>query len=179
MPTLYDLTAELQSIAAQLEQITDADEITPEMGDRLSALLNDASDTHDRWLEKLDNTAALVRDREMWLSGIEAEIERLQELRRVERGRIDWLKRNIMLAMSVRGATKLNTKRGRISICANGGKAPIAIDPNIDPASLPEKFQRITIEADTIAIRSAIEAGDPDVAPIAQLRERGQHLRIK
>jgi hypothetical protein len=174
---LYELTTELQSIAAQLAEITDAEELTPAMGDQLAALLNDASDTHDRWVEKIDNTAALVRDRSRWLDGIDAEIARLQELRRTEKSRIDWLKSNLMLAMSVRECDKLITKRGKLSICKNGGKAPIAIDPNIDPATLPVKFQRVTIEADPNAIREAIEAGED--LEFATLKERGHHLRIK
>jgi hypothetical protein len=179
MTTLYDLTAELQSIAAELEEITDADEITPEMGDRLSALLCDASDTHEQWVSKIDNTAALIRDRSMWLDGIDREIARLQELKRIEQNRIDWLKRNLMLAMSVRGTDKLTTPRGKLSICRNGGKQPIALNPLIEPDHLPAKFQRVSIAPDLDAIRSAIENGDPEAESIAQLRERGQHLRIK
>lgn len=179
MATLYDLTTELQSIASELEDITTADEITPEMSDRLAALLNDASDTHDRWVSKIDNTAALIRNREMWLAGIDTEIARLQELKRIERGRIDWLKKNLMLAMHVRDCPKLNTPRGRLSICRNGGKQPIAIDPAINPINLPDRFQRVTVEPDTNAIRTALENGDPAAAKIATLQERGTHLRIK
>jgi len=177
MTTLFELTSELQTIAAQLEEITDADEITPEMGDQLAALLNDASDTHQEWCDKIDNTAALVRDREMWLSGIDREIARLTELKRTERNRIDWLKKNIMLAMAIRETDKLTTRRGKITISGNGGKAPIAIDPNIDPKTLPTQFQRVTIEPDTNAIREAIENGEP--INFATIQPRGQHLRIR
>lgn len=42
---------------------------------------------------------------------------------------------------------------------------------------LPEQFQRVSIEADTKAIREALEAGQQ--LPFAHLGDRGSSLRIK
>jgi len=48
---------------------------------------------------------------------------------------------------------------------------------DLDPKTLPERFQKITVEANSPAIREALESGEK--LEFAELGERGTSLRIK
>ena len=87
------------------------------------------------WLKKYGQSTPREADQ----ADAQAEIARLQELRRIEQARIDWLKQNMMLAMSVRDCSKIHTKRTRLSICRNGGKQPIALDRIGATRSVPSR----------------------------------------
>lgn len=56
-------------------------------------------------------------------------------------------------------------------------KAPLILDDSIPVAQLPEQFQKVSIDADTAAIRAALEAGES--LEWARLGERGSSMRIK
>ena len=70
------------------------------------------------------------------------------------------------------GHTESNTIKA--SITKNGGKLPIVL--TVDPKDLPFDFQRVKIEANSDAIRDALEHGQE--VPGAELGERGEHIKI-
>jgi hypothetical protein len=128
---------------------------------------------------KLDNYAALIRERELVASALKAEEERLAMRRRVAENTIKSLKDRLKMFFERTGLRKVETKRYVIAVQANGGLQPLELsaDAVADPKSLPLRFHLVTIEADTEAIRKAIDKGES--LPFASLGERGTHLRIR
>ena len=59
-------------------------------------------------------------------------------------------------------------------IVKNGGLAPLEL--TVDPAKLPARFKKVKIEADSAAIREALENGEK--LKYAYLGERGEHIKI-
>ena len=51
------------------------------------------------------------------------------------------------------------------------------MDDSVSPTELPEKFQKVNVEIDKTAIRSALEAGED--LDFARLGDRGASIRIK
>ena len=84
-----------------------------------------------------------------------------------------------MMMMELTQAPKIETKHFKIGICANGGKLPVELRPEIqaNPAMLPPAYQRVEIKPDTDAIRDALEAGES--LGFAELKPRGKHVRIR
>lgn len=58
----------------------------------------------------------------------------------------------------------------------NGGKPPLVYAEGFAASSLPAAYQRVTVEADTDAIRAALERGE--VVPGVELGDRGAHFRF-
>ncbi len=71
----------------------------------------------------------------------------------------------------------IDTARYRLTLAKNDGKAPLIFDESVPVNQLPERFQKVSIDANTAAIREALECGEH--LNFAQLGERGTSLRIK
>jgi hypothetical protein len=77
------------------------------------------------------------------------------------------------------GKEKFKTKFNSFGIRKAGGKAPLILDTA--PENMPERFQKISIEADTDAIRGYLENHrDDDIDfPWAHIGERSEFLSIR
>jgi len=126
---------------------------------------------------KIDGIARMVRN---WTSDVEswkAEEKRFADKRRASENRIKHIKLYAKACLEGAGLEKLKTTLFTVAIQKNGGVAPMNLCVDLDPKTLPERFQKITVEANSPAIREALESGEK--LEFAELGERGTSLRIK
>ena len=172
--TLIELSADLEQLDSLLDTI-DAD-IPVDLQTAVDELLAQREATHEALLEKLDNYCGLIQSRLMWAAARKAEVERLAKLAESDIKAVEFLKGRLKTHLEATEQQKIRTKRFNISVCANGGKAPLRFDAT-PPEQMPERFKRSIVEPDKEAIRTALEAGE-DLS-FAYLTERESHLRIK
>ena len=169
MSTLYELTEELLALEADFEER--GGDITDEELDAYLKLQENLAD-------KLDRTAAFVRELEARARARREEANRLLELARSDEALASRLKDRMMAAMLALDRERVDTPRFRLTIRTAGGKPPVVL--RVDrPEDLPPRFQRIVVAADLEAIRQALEEGDPAAEAVAYLGERKQYLSIK
>ena len=166
-----------------------------EDGLALDALIEEFAATHDgdlteiapqidAWLEenanalelKLEGYTGVIREYEARAKARKEEAQRIMALAQVDANQASALKDRLKYFFEVRGLVKIETATAKISLVNNGGVVPVIID-EIAPEELPEKFQRVIVEADKKAIREALE--QMEELPFARLGERGKSLRIK
>lgn len=126
---------------------------------------------------KIDGIARMVRN---WTSDVEswkAEEKRFADKRRASENRIKHIKLYAKACLEGAGLEKLKTTLFTVAIQKNGGVAPMNLCVDLDPKTLPERFQKITVEANSPAIREALESGEK--LEFAELGERGTSLRIR
>lgn len=127
---------------------------------------------------KLDGYVNYIRTLEMEAVAAKAEAEQYAMKARTRENRVKWIKERLKQHLEATGRTKAETATKRaIAIQANGGKPPLILVDNLDPATLPDHLVIIRRTPDTDAIRAALEAGEP--LPFASLGCRGTHLRIR
>lgn len=173
MSTLFEIRNDLDALADLLAEVG---------GDVSEA---DAEAAIDAWLletegarnAKLDSYAALIREIELRAAGRKAEAERLAALAKSDSATVDRLRGRLLWFLQDQGLGKVETERFRLTVCANGGKAPVRL--LVAPEQLPGEYQRekVIISADTDAIREALEQGA--ALSFAVLGERGHNLRIR
>lgn len=125
--------------------------------------------------EKLDNYCALIREMELRASVRMAELERLQLRVAVDQNAAKRLKDRLKLFLDIQGISKLETRRYKVGVQANGGKLPLEV--TVAAEQLPERFQRVSVTVNSDAIRAAIEAGE--AVQGCSIGERGTHVRIR
>lgn len=167
----------LFNISEDLEKLND---LLDETGDdaQQQQLIND-------WLEhlgeerdrKLDNYSAMIAEMTSRAAARKGEAQRLMELASADEKRARLLKDRLKLFFENHGLKTVQTTRYKLSLAKNGGKAPLIIDDSVPVAQLPERFQKVSIDPNTVAIREALENGEH--LDFAQLGERGTSLRIK
>lgn len=119
------------------------------------------------WME-LDARAAgarLLRDR------MSAEIRALERAAKAE-------KELALMYMQARGITRQETDDPEVQLVErrrNGGKAPLWIDPGVEPSAAPRRYQQTKVDWDKDALRADCEAGT--APPFVRLEERGEHVR--
>ena len=126
---------------------------------------------------KIDGIARMIRN---WTPDIEAwkaEEKRFADKRRAAENRIKHVKLYAKVCLEGAGQDKLKTSLFTVAIQKNGGAAPLNLCVDLDPRTLPERFQKITVEANSTAIREALESGE--TLDFAELGARGTSLRIK
>lgn len=126
---------------------------------------------------KIDGIARMIRN---WTPDIEAwkaEEKRFADKRRAAENRIKHVKLYAKVCLEGAGLDKLKTSLFTVAIQKNGGAAPLNMCVDLDPRTLPERFQKITVEANSTAIREALESGE--TLDFAELGARGTSLRIK
>lgn len=159
--------------------------------EKLNDLLDEVGDDAEQqtliqqWFEtlgeerdkKLDGYAALISEMSAKAEVRKAEAKRMQELAAVDDNRARLLKDRLKSFFQQHDIKTINTDRYRLSLAKNGGRAPLILDENLAVTSLPEHFQRVTIDADTTAIREALERGEK--LEWATLGARGTSMRIR
>lgn len=158
--------------------------------EHLTELLDNAGDDAEQltlineWFEtlgterdtKLDNYASLISEMQGRAAIRKAEAQRMSELAASDELRAKQLKDRLKTFFEQHDIKKIDTQRYRLSLCNNSTR-PLVINPDTSPTDLPEPFQKVSVEANTTAIREALKAGTE--LSFAHLGEAGKHIRIK
>jgi hypothetical protein len=168
MPTLYEIDHDLRQVEELLALGDDdqAAELLVQYRDQLEA---------DR-SAKVDATCGFIRELESRVAARKAEADRFLALARTDGNLADRLKAMLLDHLRDHGIKKLETERFRLTRAANGGKLPLVVDTH--PDDLPDDFVRTVRQADTEAIREALESGE-HLPFSASLAPRGEHLRLR
>lgn len=168
MPTLIELTEDLQALEAAFDGAEDQESLEILLSAYLAA---DADRT-----QKLEGYAGLITELEARSLARETEAKRILALAKSDANRAVAMRSRLLWYWQEQGLGKVETTRFRINIVANGGKLPLIID---DEGALPTSFWHTITqrELDKDAIREVIAAGE-DV-PGAHLGERGHRISIK
>ena len=168
--SLFNISEDLEKLNELLDEVGD----DAEQQEIINNWLESVGEERNR---KLDGYAALISEMQARADVRKAEAKRMQELATTDENRARLLKARLKTFFETHDIKTINTDRYRLSLAKNGGKAPLILDENVAVTSLPEQFQRVTIDADTTAIREVLEKGES--LDFARLGERGTSMRIK
>ena len=166
MSKLYELATELAVINDQL--ITAEGEITPELEARLDQVnlaLTEKATGLRKWFAIIDGDTA----------GLDAEIKRLENLKRLQNNLRDRLMKYIELNMKAADLKKIETPIGAFTIQKNPPSCEV-----ISEEMVPDEFKRIIPEQKVVDKKMALEAlKDGYSVPGIKLVEDRTHLRVK
>ena len=121
---------------------------------------------------KADNYAAVITEINANIDKFDAEIKRLTAKKNAMKNSVQRMKDRLLEAMQLMDVKEIAGEHFKLKIQNNGGAQPVEITGDV-----PDNYQRIIYEPDTEKIRKALESGE--TLDFAELKERGQHLRIK
>lgn len=139
-------------------------------------ILNYLEDTQQELSQKLDNYAELIQELQARAGARKQRAKEMAELAKADENLANRLKATLKLFFELHNIKRQDTDRHRITLAKNGGKAPLVLN-EILPEDLPEEYQKVTITADTEAIRDALEKGI-DLG-FAHFGDRQMSIRIK
>jgi hypothetical protein len=125
--------------------------------------------------DKVEAYCRIIRELELTSKARSEESARIKELSDRDASAARQMKNRLQYFFSLQNVKKLETKSFRVSVCANGGHQPMEV--TIQPEDLPQQFQKVTVTANTEAIREALAMGTN--LDGCKLLPRGEHLRIK
>lgn len=170
--SLYDLAGDIIGIQHALES-EDADQDLVQ--EAIRCYLEDSKDSIE---QKVDSYCSLMRNLEILVDARAQEAKRLHELAKADSAKVDRLKTTLLWFLKdVAGISKVDTPHFRVSVAANGGKAPLIVpESQMDwPAQYVKEV--VVRELDKDAIRKDLESGvEVDGCMLA---ERGFHLSIR
>lgn len=140
---LFELTEEFLALR-DMEADIDADTFADTMED-IQASLD----------EKVDAYHAIMCDWDGKELAIDAEIRRLNQLKKTIRTRRDLLNENLMICLDKLGEREHRTTLNRIRIQQNPPKVVL----DVEPQDLPDEFWKVEIEPDKKKIASALKLG--------------------
>jgi len=165
MANIYELTNEFMDLQEMIES-----------GEYDEDILSDTLESIDYEIElKAEGYAKVIKNIESDISGIDAEIKRLQDKKASYKASCDKLKANLKEAMMITGKTKFKTDLFSFNIAKNGGKLPLAI--YCEDEELEDEFVITKRIADKEAIRKYLDSGNE--SDLFGYCERGTSLRIK
>ena len=167
--TLFSIGDDLETLNDLLDGAGDDTEQINLINDWFSTL----GEERDR---KLDNYASLISEMQGRAAIRKVEAQRLIELSTSDELRAKQMKDRLKIFFEQHDIRKIDTQRYRLSLCNNSSR-PLVVDPNIATTDLPEKYQKVSIEANTTTIREDLKAGVE--LPFARLGDAGKHIRIK
>lgn len=167
MNSLYNLTTDYQQL---LNLLYDGEVDQQTVMDTLDAL-------EDAIEDKADGYAVIIKTIDADVDAIEAEIKRLQARKQALNNRKEWLKSNLEDTMRALGKTKFKTALFSFGIQKNGGKRALVLDCPIN--ELPPELQKVTIEANSEAIRHMLAEQGTEDNQYAHLAPQGEHLSIR
>jgi hypothetical protein len=176
MPTLREIGEDLQALEDLLAEV--GGDVTDEEAEAaIDAWLREAAESEsqklDRYADLIDALVGRARLRR-------EEAERISSLASTDENTVKRLKNRLLWYLSERGVDRIDTQLHRIVVANNGGRAPLLLDPAADlEAHKSTPYVRVRYEWDTDAIREGLERGDRMAEAIAQLGERGKHVRVK
>lgn len=117
--------------------------------------VNELIDLQGDLENKLVGYGFVVKNINADIDALDIEIARLNKLKKSKKNQVELLKSRMQMAMIDNDIAKVNDAILPISIRNN---AP-SVRLDIDPIHLPAKFVKITYEADKIALKEALKAG--------------------
>ena len=155
--------------------------------DLLAEIGGDVSDENvakaiDEWFgefkmetaRKADAYVGLIREFELRAEARAAEAKRMTERANVDRNAAKNMRDRLKWFMEQHGLETIDTERFRLTVRANGGKAPMEITSEAD---VPPEYQVPVMTIDKDKLRADLEAGK--TVPGATLLQRGTSLLIK
>jgi len=146
--------------------------------------ITECEETIDEWFarlgeeatSKLDGYAAFIKELEARSEARKEEADRLAKRARIDAALADWLKTRMKEFFILRGWKKVDTMRYRLSLVANGGKAPLVVD--LPPEKIPPEYrkEKVVVSADNDKIRQELETGG--TLEWARIGAKGSHVRI-
>lgn len=145
---LYDLSQAFADIMLDIEAVEGV------LDETIEARLDAAA---ERFAEKTDAVAAIVRTFEADAAAFKAEKEAFAEKQKAAEGRARWLKEYLRRCLEVAGQKKVKGELFTVSVQKN--PASVAVFAEVD--ALPPEYVRTKVEktADKTAIKAALEAG--------------------
>jgi hypothetical protein len=172
---------------AMLENILDAlENPDPEHPDREVILQSQLAELELEIANKVDAIAGVLAAKQAEINYLIERREHFDKLAKSRQNAIDRFKTYVKLALERQGATAMAGKEASLRLVKNGGKAPVWINPEVEPQDFPCDVvnERITFSVCSESVRSKlVEAGtdtllDENGQILAKLQERGTHLRI-
>lgn len=178
--TLDDLQQELDLILELL--------ISEESRDRTLAEEMFTEHLFPRLENKIDGYIKAIKYRESLAKFQQSEAERISKLAIANNNAIKWLKSKLQDLMEGRveqlgdRGRILEGKLSKVSLCGNGGKPPVWINPELSEADYPEEFLEFVPRLNKTALVDAVtetgELRDSTGKLIAKALPKGKHLRI-
>ncbi len=138
---------------------------------------------------KIDAYIKVIKWRESLREYQENEARRCEALANTNKQTVQWLKRKLQTFMETRveqlgdKGKRLEGKLSKVSLCNNGGRPPIWINPELLPENYPEEYKEIRVHINHNKLaEEAInydEVRNEKGTLIAKVMPRGKHLRIK
>jgi hypothetical protein len=173
MKPLYALSAEAAQLQELLEAYADAhdgvvDELPAELAQAIDQSASDIA-------TKVDRIVSVVKEYDARAKARQAAARDLLLSARSDESKATSLKTYLGQCMAQAGAKHWAGGLHEARVVSNGGKRPVVV--RVEPADLPMRFQVVSLDADTSAIREALEAGEAVTG--CELAPRGTHVRIK
>lgn len=143
--SLYNITAEAQSIASALEE----GEFTPEMETALAINQNELQ-------EKAINYGYAIKSMEDDVTAINEEIKRLQAIKTAKSNAIDRMKESVSNAMQIYNIEKVTSPTLNLSF----RKSETVEVELVEALSNDFKIVKTMVTADKVAIKQAIKKGE-------------------
>jgi len=170
--TLYAIADDLLAVDALLTE--SGGELTPEIEAALASL-------NEVLVGKVDAIASYIRDCAAKAAALREEADVLTAKRRTEENKVGRLKEYVRFHMDRLGETKLAGAIWTFALQANGGRPALTV--LVAPEQLPALFRRLVVQADTDALRGAVDAASGELVvdgrAIARLEPVGSSLRIR
>lgn len=161
MKTLFEITQEVIELASLLED----GELTTELEDRLAI-------TREELENKAENYVKVIRSVEGDISVIDAEIKRLQEIKKAKANVVDRMKEALSTAMTAFRVDKIETSLMKLFF--RKSESVEILDETLVPEQY--KLSRVVVNPDKILIKKLIKSGEsvPGVEVVEKL-----NLQIK
>lgn len=166
---LYEIQENISERLERLQERLDNGELPPpddsEVQELLGLIEGDLAD-------KLEAYRYVALNKKAQEKSYKEEIAKLQQGRKSVSNSLDRLENAILVAMKASGQKKFEFATGSVAI----HKSPESVRLDIDPEHLPPEFQKVTVEADTAAIKKFLKDGG-EIKGVTLVQ--GEHLRIK
>ena len=160
--------ASLYEIAWMCRQVL---EMEPESEDEFGAMMTALDELQGELTEKADNIVRYIRNLSAEADALKAEETALYKKRKAVENKAERLKAYLAAQMTLCGLKEL--KAGLFKLRFQPTTPAISI---IDESAVPEKFHRVKVEIDKLAIRDALKNGEE--VPGIEL-QRGEALVIR
>jgi hypothetical protein len=160
--------ASLYEIAGLYRQIL---EMEPETDDEFGAMMTALDEVQGELTEKADNIVRYIRNLSAEAEALKTEEAALYKKRKAAENKAERLKAYLAAQMTLCGLKEL--KAGLFKLRFQPTAPAISI---VDESAVPEKFHRVKVEIDRLAIRDALKAGEE--GPGIEL-QRGEALVIR
>lgn len=173
---LYELSDAVTQLNDLIENL-DGVEIPADLHEEYLSILEEAQQTKDKFLEKIDSIVSLIQSRKRWLAVRKLESKRLQKLVKKDEKTIEWLTTYLIKHLDKQQLKKLRTNKFNLNL-RQASCPPLILREN-NPKNYPQKYQKITVEIDKKLLKEDLKNGDSELLKYANLGEKSTYLSIK